>query len=366
MDNYKYIIIGAGLFGLTIAERIANVLNKKVLIIDQRNHIGGNCYSEIDIDTGIEYHKYGPHIFHTSDIEVWNYINKFTEFNNYKHKVLANYEGKIYNLPINLHTINKVFNEEFTPLEAKKFISNLTQIYEVNNLEEYVVSKIGNELYTVLIKGYTKKQWHRDPKNLPADIIKRIPIRFTYDDNYYFDHLQGIPVNGYTEMFKKMLSNKNIDMLLNTNYKDIKQHISNSIVVYTGKIDEFFNYLYGKLDYIGLKFEKEIYDGDYQGISQMNFTSENVEYTRIVEPKHFILNKQFEKTIILKEFSLLNADPYYPINDENNKKTYNKYFELSKNLKNVFFGGRLGEYKYYDMDKTIRSALDLFNKIKSL
>ena len=359
MKKYDYLIVGAGLYGSIFAYEM-NKKGKKCLVIDKRNHIGGNIYCE-NIE-GINVHKYGAHIFHTSNKEVWEYINQFCEFNNYINSPIANYKGEIYNLPFNMNTFNKLWGV-VTPEEAKVKIEEQKKefsITEPKNLEEQAISLIGKDIYEKLIKGYTEKQWGRKATELPAFIIKRLPVRFTYDNNYFNDRYQGIPIGGYTKIIEKML--EGIEVKLNTNFFDNREYFENIAekIVFTGMIDEFYNYKFGKLEYRSLRFETEILDEEnYQGNAVVNYTEREIPYTRIIEHKHFEFGKQ-EKTVITKEYPSEwreGDEPYYPVNDEKNNKLYKKYRELAEKEENVIFGGRLGEYKYYDMDKVIEKVL---------
>ena len=363
MKKYDYLIVGAGLYGSIFAYEM-NKKGKKCLVIDKRNHIGGNIYCE-NID-GINVHKYGAHIFHTSNKEVWEYINKFCEFNNYINSPIANYKGEIYNLPFNMNTFNKLWGV-VTPEEAKAKIEEQKKefsIIEPKNLEEQAISLIGKDIYEKLIKGYTEKQWGRKATELPAFIIKRLPVRFTYDNNYFNDRYQGIPIGGYTKIIEKMLDG--IEVKLNTNFFDNREYFENIAekIVFTGMIDEFYNYKFGKLEYRSLRFETKILDKEnYQGNAVVNYTEREIPYTRIIEHKHFEFGKQ-EKTVITKEYPSEwkeGDEPYYPVNDEKNNKLYEKYKEVAEKEENVIFGGRLGEYKYYDMDKVIEEVLKIKN-----
>ena len=359
--KYDYLIVGAGIFGATFA-RLARDSGRSCLVIDKRTHIGGNCYTE-NIE-GINVHKYGAHIFHTNNQSVWNFINRFAEFNNYIHYLKANYKGKLYSLPFNMNTFYEMWGIT-TPFEAKQIIERQRFKGTPTNLEEQALSIVGKDIYETLIKGYTQKQWGKHPKELPSFIIKRLPLRFTFDNNYFNDKYQGIPIGGYTQMIEKMLNG--IEVKLNTDYFSNRTYF-NSIanqIVYTGCIDEFFDYEFGKLNYRSLRFESEILDTDnYQGNAVMNYTDIQVPYTRIIEYKHF--EKAFtENTIITKEYSLEYKEgmiPYYPINDEHNQTIYNQYKEKSKLLNNIIFGGRLAEYKYMDMDTAIKSAMNKFGE----
>ena len=359
---YDFLIVGAGLFGATFAN-IANTKGKKCLIIDKRNHIGGNCFTE-NID-GINVHKYGPHIFHTDSKEIWDFVNKFAEFNRFTNSSIANFNGKLYNLPFNMNTFNKIWPDVITPQEAKNRIAE--QAKEIKkppkNLEEQAISLAGRDIYELLIKGYTEKQWGRKCSDLPAFIIKRIPVRYTYDNNYFNDKYQGIPIGGYTQMIEKMFAETEIR--LNCDYFTNKKELDNCAekIIFTGMIDEFFEYKFGNLAYRTLRFENETLSdiSDYQGNAIMNYTDNKTPYTRIIEHKHFEFGKQ-ETTIITREYpsEYKNGDePYYPINDEKNMLLLEKYNELAKSQSKVIFGGRLGSYRYFDMDDTIEAALEL-------
>jgi UDP-galactopyranose mutase len=362
--KYDFLIVGSGIFGSVCARELTD-LGYKCLVIEKRNHIGGNCYTE-KIEN-INVHKYGPHIFHTSNEFVWDYLNRFIKFNSYRHHAIANYKGEIYSLPFNMFTFNKLWNVK-TPEEAIKKIEFHKFKGTPSNLEEQAISQVGIEIYEKLIKGYTTKQWMKDPKDLPPFIIKRLPVRLTYDNNYFFDKFQGIPENGYTELFEKLLTG--IEVLLDTDYFDNRSYFDkiSDRVIYTGPIDKFFNYKFGHLEYRPLKFEHEILDVDnFQGWSVINYSEVEIPYTRTIEHKHFE-NSASEKTVVTKEFPVEwseNSEPYYPINDEKNKKIYEKYIiELGKNKK-FLFGGRLAEYKYYDMHQVVESAINLVNNIKN-
>jgi UDP-galactopyranose mutase len=368
-----FLIIGAGFYGSVIAERIANVLKKKIIIIDKRDHIGGNCFSEIDNKTKIEYHKYGTHIFHTSSEKVWNYISNFCSLNSYRHQVLSNYKNKIYQLPINLETINSFFKKNLSPYEAEKMLEKKTRKYKkkkIRNFEDNAHAQIGPELYRAFIKEYTKKQWGKDPKELPAAIFNRLPLRYNYKEDYFLNcKYQGIPNLGYTNIFEKLLSGKNVKIIKNEKFNlfDNKYNVK-YLTIYTGPLDELFNYRFGKLEWRSLKFQKEIYDvNDFQGNSVINFPEIKYKFTRIHEPKHLHTERNYscEKTLIIKEFPVNNPkEPYYPINTSNNREIHRKYKELASKIKNFDFGGRLADYAYYDMDMTISAALVKFEKIK--
>lgn len=360
MVQYDYIIVGSGLYGAIFAYE-AKKNGKKCLVIEKRNHIGGNIYCE-NIE-GINVHKYGAHIFHTNNKLVWDYIQQFAEFNRYTNSPVANYNGEIYNLPFNMNTFNKMWGV-ITPEEAKEKIEQQKAEFKIENpknLEEQAINLVGSDIYNKLVKGYTEKQWGRDCKELPPFIIKRLPVRFTYDNNYFNDIYQGIPIGGYTKIIEKML--EGIDVKLETDYladKEKYNAMANK-VIYTGPIDAYYEYCFGYLEYRSVKFETETLDKEnYQGNAVVNYTDRETPYTRIIEHKHFEFGNQ-PKTVISKEYSSEWAkgdEPYYPVNDEKNQNLYQKYYDLSKNEDKVVFGGRLGEYKYYDMDKVIESVLN--------
>ena len=369
------IVVGSGFFGLTIAERVANELGRKVTVLEKRNHIGGNAYSEFDEETGIEIHKYGAHLFHTSNERVWEYVNKFTSFTNYVHRVYTIYNDEVYPMPINLGTINQFFRSAYSPLEARKLISKQAEEMngrKITNMEEKGISLIGRPLFEAFIKGYTAKQWQTDASELPASIISRLPVRYNYNNRYFSDKYEGLPVKGYTAWLEKMAENKNITVKLNTDFFDenneySKDKIVGKIpVVYTGPLDRYFNYSEGKLSWRTLDFEKEILPiEDYQGTSVMNYGNREVPYTRIHEFKHFHPERDYpkDKTIIMREYSRFadnNDEPYYPINTPQDREVLLKYRELMKNEDKVFFGGRLGTYQYLDMHMAIMSSLTMF------
>lgn len=356
--KYDYLIVGSGLFGAVFAHE-AYKKGKKCLVIEKRNHVGGNIYTEKCED--IDVHKYGAHIFHTSNKETWDYVNQFCEFNNFINAPIANYNGEIYNMPFNMNTFARMFGIA-TPDQAKKVLAEQRAEIkgEPKNLEEQAISLVGRDIYTKLIKGYTEKQWGRDCKDLPSFIIKRLPVRFTYDNNYFNDRYQGIPEKGYTYLIEKLL--EGIEVRLNENFLDKKQEYSSIAdkIVYTGPIDEYFSFSLGNLEYRSLRFETETLDReDYQGNAVVNYTDRETPYTRIIEHKHFNFGKQ-PKTIVTKEYPSdweIGMEPYYPINDQRNAELYEKYSALAEKEKNVIFGGRLGMYKYFDMDKVIEAAL---------
>lgn len=361
---YDYLIVGAGLFGAVFAHE-AHKKGRTCLVIDKRNNIGGNIYTEST--EGINVHKYGAHIFHTSDKQIWDYVNRFAEFNNYINSPVAVYKDELYNLPFNMNTFSRMWNIR-TPEQAKEIIASQIAdlgITEPHNLEEQALSLVGRDVYEKLIKGYTEKQWGRDCRELPSFIIKRLPLRFVYDNNYFNDRYQGIPIGGYTAIIEKML--EGIEVRTGTDYFDFIRDNKNIAgkTVFTGMIDEYYGYCYGPLQYRSVRFETEVLDCEnYQGNAVVNYTDREVPYTRIIEHKHFEFGKQ-HKTVISKEYSSewkQGMEPYYPVNNEENNALYEKYRELADKESNVIFGGRLGQYKYYDMDKVIAAALECAGK----
>lgn len=369
--KYDYLIVGAGLFGAVFAQQ-AKSKGKKVLVIEKRPNIGGNVYTE-KIE-GISVHKYGAHIFHTNKKEIWDYVNKFADFNNFINSPIANYHGDIYSLPFNMYTFNKMWGVSY-PEEAEKIIESQKAekgISTPKNLEEQAISLVGIDIYEKLIKGYTEKQWGRPCSQLPSFIIKRLPVRFTYDNNYFNALYQGIPIGGYTRMVENMLDG--IEVRLNVDYLSNKEELNTLAekVIYTGSIDAYFDYQLGYLEYRSVRFETEVLDkSNFQGNAAVNYTDIETPWTRIIEHKWFEFGKDengndLPKTVISREYSAewkLGDEPYYPVNDEKNNSLYEKYKELSKNEDNVVFGGRLGEYKYYDMDAVIHSALELSDRL---
>lgn len=355
---YDYLIVGAGLFGSVFAHEMT-IRGKKCLVIDKRSHIGGNCYTKLV--EGINVHWYGAHIFHTSDKQVWDYVNQFAEFNGFVNSPMAVFGDEMYNLPFNMNTFSRMWGIK-TPAEAKRIIESQISrlnISEPQNLEEQAIKLVGTDVYEKLVKGYTEKQWGRPCTQLPPFIIKRLPLRFTFDNNYFSDRWQGVPVGGYTQIFEKLLCG--CDVLLDTDYSQVKDSLHAETTVYTGQIDAFFDYCYGALDYRSLKFETEVLDCDnWQGNAVVNYTSSDVPFTRIIEHKHFEFGRQ-PKTVISREYPSRwekGSEPYYPINDEKNNTLYQKYKKLAEQRTDVIFGGRLGEYQYYDMDKVIKAALN--------
>ena len=363
--KYDYLVVGAGLFGATFAYE-ASKKGKKCLVIDKRPHIGGNIYTE-NIE-GINVHKYGAHIFHTSDKEIWDYVNSFAEFNRYTNSPVARYKNETYNLPFNMNTFSKLWPEVFTPDQAKAKIAEElagVQIEEPKNLEEQAIKLVGKTIYEKLVKGYTEKQWGMKATELPPFIIKRLPVRFTYDNNYFNDLYQGIPVGGYTQIIEKMLATS--DIRLNCDYFENRAELDSLAekIIFTGPVDRYYDYKFGPLEYRSVRFETEILDTDnFQGNAVVNYTEYEVPYTRIIEHKHFEFGNQ-SKTVISREYSdkwTVEKEPYYPINNEKNNELYKKYAALAAEEKKVIFGGRLGQYKYYDMHVVIKEALSLCEK----
>ena len=369
MHKYDYLIVGSGLYGSVCARQLTDK-GYKVLVMEKRDHIGGNIYTE-NIE-GINIHKYGAHIFHTNNKEVWDYVNRYVTFNRYTNSPIANYKGELYSLPFNMYTFNKMWDVT-TPEEAKQKIAEQRKEidHEPQNLEEQAISLVGRDIYEKLIKGYTEKQWGRDCKDLPSFIIRRLPVRFTYDNNYFNALYQGIPVGGYTKLIENLL--KDIEVKLNTDYlanRDECNEMADKII-YTGPIDAYFDYKLGHLEYRSVRFETELLDTDnYQGNAVVNYTDRETTYTRIIEHKWFEFGKDNEgndlpKTVISKEYSSewkIGDEPYYPVNDEKNNELYSQYKELADKEDKVIFGGRLGEYKYYDMDKIVEKAIERISR----
>lgn len=355
---YDYLIVGAGFFGAVFAHE-AQKQGKRCLVVERRGHIGGNCYTA-DVES-IHVHRYGAHIFHTSDQQIWTYINQFCTFNNYVNSPIANYRGEIYNMPFNMNTFSRLWNIS-TPAEAKAIIDaqRADAPAQPQNLEEQAISLVGRDIYEKLVKGYTEKQWGRPCTQLPAFIIRRLPVRFRYDNNYFNDRYQGIPEGGYTPIFEKLLDG--IDVRLNCDYFDHRDELRAQCrkVVFTGPIDRYFDYCYGPLQFRSLRFESEVLDMEnYQGNAVVNYTDRETPYTRVIEHKHFEFGTQ-PKTVITREYPMdwhPGDEPYYTVNDEENDRLYQRYAALAEREPDVLFGGRLGEYKYYDMDKVIASAL---------
>ncbi len=368
MAEKKYLIIGAGLSGAVIAEQLSKRDNVKIVVVDERDHIGGNCYTERDSETGVMIHKYGPHIFNTDNQKVWDYITSFCNMVPYINRVKAVSNGEIFSFPINLHTINQFFKKNFNPTEAKDFISKLgdNSIKEPSNFEEQALKMIGIELYRAFFYSYTKKQWGCEPAQLPASILKRIPIRFNYDDNYYINPMQGIPKEGYTSIFNKMFDSSKIEIQLNTKFKNSFSVEEYEHIFYTGPIDAFFNYKYGRLSYRTVYFQKEIIDGDYQGNAVINYCDDSFPYTRIHEHKHFTPWEQHQKSIYFKEFSKETGEddiPFYPIRLPADVEKLKLYEQEQVLYPKFSFIGRLATYRYMDMHHVIAEALDLVKKI---
>jgi UDP-galactopyranose mutase len=362
--DYDFLIVGSGLYGSVLAHELKKK-GQKCLIIDKRDHIGGNIYTE-DKD-GIQIHKYGAHIFHTNDEGIWNYVNQFASFNQFNHRLKVNYKDDIYSFPINLFTLYQMYGCK-TPTEAENLLQSLRKdIKDPGNLEEWILSQVGEKIYEIFIKGYTAKQWQRDPKLLPSFIIKRLPIRLNFNDSYFNDRYQGIPIGGYTQIIEKMVDG--IDVKLNVDYFADRDFWDKQAkyIIYTGRIDEFYGFKLGELEYRTLDFETERLEiPDFQGAAVVNYTEQEVPYTRILEHKHFEFGQQ-PYTYITKEYPAVwtkDKIPYYPINDNTNTQIFNQYLELAERETNVFFGGRLGNYRYYDMHQVIGAALaDFKNKI---
>jgi UDP-galactopyranose mutase len=376
--GYDLIVVGSGFFGLTVAERAATQLGSRVLVLDRRDHIGGNAYSERDPETGIEVHRYGAHLFHTSNKRVWEYVNQFTDFTGYQHRVFTIYRDKVYPMPVNLATICEFFGKHFTPDEARALVAK--QAGEIDsehaqNLEEKAISLIGRPLYEAFIRGYTAKQWQTDPKELDAGIITRLPVRYNFDNRYFNDTYEGLPVDGYTAWLTKMADHENIEVRLNTDYFEVRDQIpAGTPVIYTGPVDRYFDFSVGELGWRTLDFQTEVLTdvGDYQGTMVMNYADEDVPFTRILEFRHFHPERDYpaDKTVIVKEYSRFaepGDEPYYPINTPEDRAKLEKYRELARREakeRNVLFGGRLGTYKYLDMHMAIGSALTMFdNKV---
>ncbi len=363
--QYDFLIVGAGLFGSAFAHE-ATKKNKRCLVVDKKEHIGGHLYTESI--GGINVHRYGPHIFHTDDKQIWDYVNQFADFNHFMNSPLANYRGEIYNLPFNMNTFNRLWGVT-TPAEAKAIIARQrleTGIREPRNLEEQAISLVGRDVYEKLIKGYTEKQWGRRAIELPPFIIKRIPVRFTYNNNYFNDRYQGIPIGGYTGMIERMLQGS--EVRLGVDFLEERSELSSlaNKMVYTGMIDEYYDYCFGPLEYRGLRFESEELSIDnFQGNAVVNYTDRETPYTRIIEHKHFEFGTQ-KTTVITREYPYewkLGREPYYPINDERNNALYKRYQELAAQEESIIFGGRLGNYNYYDMQDIIREVLELVSRI---
>ncbi len=369
--NADLVVVGSGFFGMTVAERCAGDLGLRVLVIDRRPHIGGNAYSEAEPSTGIEVHRYGAHLFHTSNERVWDYAHQFTSFTGYQHRVFSTHRGRVYSLPINLGTICEYFGRVMSPDAARALMAELSgevAVGAARNLEEKAISLVGRPLYDAFIRGYTAKQWQTDPRDLPADIITRLPVRYTFDNRYFNDTFEGLPVDGYTAWLEKMADHPNIDVQLDTDFAEIRAEVVGNIpTVYTGPIDTYFDHVEGKLSWRTLDFEREVCGtGDFQGCPVMNFADEDVPYTRIHEFRHFHPERDWyppDKTVIMREFSRFaqpGDEPYYPINTAKDRERLARYRAMAKHEHGVLFGGRLGTYKYLDMHMAIASALTMF------
>jgi len=373
--NADLVVVGSGFFGLTIAERCADELGLKVLVLDRRPHIGGNAYSETDPETGIEVHRYGAHLFHTSNRSVWDYANRFTGFTGYQHRVYTRHQGQVYPMPINLGTINQFFDAAYSPDEARALIKEQSAELgdkEPENFVEKGVSLIGRPLYEAFIAHYTAKQWQTDPEQLSADIISRLPVRYTYDNRYFNDTYEGLPVDGYTAWLERMADHPNIEVRLDTDFFDLSDELKGTVpIVYTGPVDEYFGNCEGELSWRTLDFEREVVEsGDFQGTPVMNYPDPEVPFTRIHEFRHFHPERDYphDKTVIMREFSRFaekGDEPYYPVNTAEDRAKLLRYRELAEQEPLVLFGGRLGTYKYLDMHMAIGSALSMFaNKLK--
>ena len=373
MSQHDLVVVGSGFFGLTVAERVAEEHGRRVLVLDRRDHLGGNAYSEPDPDTGIEIHRYGAHLFHTSNERVWEYVNRFSTFTDYLHRVYTIRSGEVFPMPINLGTINQFFRAAMSPDEARALVqeqSGEVAAGTASNLEEKAVSLIGRPLYEAFIRGYTAKQWQTDPKELPAGIISRLPVRYTYDNRYFSDRYEGLPTDGYTALLERMADHPNIDVQLKTDFFDVRDEVVNGApVVYTGPLDRYFDYAEGRLGWRTLDFEREVLDvGDFQGTSVMNYADEEVPFTRIHEFRHFHPERDYpqDKTVIMREFSRAaegDDEPYYPINTPQDREMLLRYRERAANEAGVLFGGRLGTYQYLDMHMAIASALHLVDDV---
>ena len=376
-NTYDLIVVGSGFFGLTVAERTANELGKRVLVVERRNHIGGNAYSEAEPETGIEVHKYGAHLFHTSNKKVWDYVNQFTDFTDYQHRVFAMYKGTAYQFPMGLGLINQFFGKYYSPDEARQLIKDQTDGLDprdAKNLEEKAISLIGRPLYEAFVKHYTAKQWQTDPKNLPAGNITRLPVRYTFNNRYFNDTYEGLPVDGYTAWLENMVTSDKIDVVVDADWFEVRDELRavspDAPVVYTGPLDRYFDYAEGKLGWRTLDFEMEVVNtGDFQGTPVMNYNDADVPYTRIHEFRHFHPERDYTKdaTVIMREFSRFaekGDEPYYPVNTQADREKLLAYRDLAKEESSVLFGGRLGTYKYLDMHMAIGSALSMVdNKI---
>ncbi len=377
--QFDLIVVGSGFFGLTVAERSANLLGKRVLVLDRRPHIGGNAYSEPEPETGIEIHKYGAHLFHTSNKRVWDYVTQFTEFTGYQHRVFALHKGQAYQFPMGLGLVSQFFGRYFTPEEARALISEQSaeiETADAQNLEEKAISLIGRPLYEAFVRDYTAKQWQTDPKELPAGNITRLPVRYTFDNRYFNDTYEGLPKEGYTKWLENMAASELIEVRVNTDWFDVRDELRaqnpDAPVIYTGPLDRYFDYAEGELGWRTIDFETEVLPtGDYQGTSVMNYNDADPPYTRIIEPRHFHPERDYptDKTVIMREYSRFaqtGDEPYYPINTPEDRAKLTAYRALAKQetaAAKVLFGGRLGTYQYLDMHMAIASALNMFDNV---
>ncbi len=370
--SFRYVVAGAGFFGAVVARRIAEELDEPVLIVERRSHIGGNSYSETDARTGIEVHRYGTHLFHTSNEAVWTFVKRFSNFNNYRHRVFTRHRGRVYTMPINLQTINAFFGLDLTPSQARAFIAEQATagaIGEPANLEEKAISLIGRPLYEAFVRGYTAKQWETDPTNLPPDIITRLPVRFSRNDFYFSDLYEGLPLDGYAALFTRLLDHPKITIRLGCDFFAVRDSLpAGATVIYTGPIDRYFDYRCGRLGWRTLDFETESLDeDDHQGTAVLNYADTDVPYTRVHEFKHLHPERHHDgRTTIMREYSRfagVDDDPYYPINTPADRKTYDAYRALADAEEGVFFGGRLGSYRYLDMHQAIGAAFKLFERL---
>lgn len=368
MNSCDYLIVGAGFFGCVLAERIASQLGRSVLVIDRRDHIGGNCHSQADAETGIEFHSYGTHIFHTSSPQIWAYINRFTEFNSYFHQVLTLHKGRVFQMPINLETINSFYGVNLRPFEVAAFLEREREpITQPRNLEEKAISLIGRPLYEAFIRGYTAKQWNRDPRELPASIINRLPVRFNYNEAYFNNaRWQGIPLEGYTRIFERLLDAPQIRLELGCDYFELRDRVQVRYqTIYTGPIDRLFEYCFGRLSWRSIELRRRVEPvADWQGTSVMNYADIEVPHTRIHEPRHLHPERAYrdDRTLLFEEYSLEagRGEEYYPVRDEDNRQLLKQYQALAAARSDLLVGGRLGDYAYYDMDQTIGAALHCF------
>ena len=374
--NADIVIVGAGLFGLTVAERCANDLGLQVLVLDRRNHVGGNAYSAPEPETGIEVHQYGAHLFHTSNERVWEYVNRFTSFTGYQHRVFAKHQGQVYTFPMNLALINQFFGRSHTPDEARALVAELASeidTKDAQNLEEKAISLIGRPLYEAFVKGYTAKQWQTDPKELAAEIITRLPVRYNFENRYFNDKYEGLPLHGYTAWMERMVDNPRIEVRLSTDFFDAREEYVGKVpIVYTGPVDAYFGNSAGELSWRTVDLDVSVEQtGDFQGTSVVNYADEDVPFTRILEFRHFHPERDHypkDKTVIVREYSRFaeaDDEPYYPINTADDREKLLRYRELARAEPNVLFGGRLGTYKYLDMHMAIGSALSMYdNKLR--